>query len=221
MTQNIETSNNVQPGRTLSWYEVWIQAFTQPSVATYQALVQDPQASPKRAYIWIGLSVLAGAFITSVGTWLWTGAVLGLERTREADMLCGPLIAVVMTVLFIAMVAGGANLIARLFGGEGTYSALVYAFAAYTAPLSLISGVLGAIPSIGAFLALLLGCYALVLSVIAVKAVYKFEWWKAIVTLVLALPGIVVIVAFVVIMVLVFLGPLIQAMFELFMKGLQ
>ena len=221
MTQDIETSNNVQPGRTLSWREVWIQALTQPSVATYQALIQDPHASPKRAYIWIGLSVLVGAFISSVGTWLWPGEVLGLEGVREVDMLCGPLIATVVTVLFIAMVAGGSNLIARLFGGEGTYSAFVYACAAYTAPLSLISGVLGVIPLIRAFLALLLGCYALVLSVIAVKAVYKFAWWKAIVTLVLALPGIVVIVAFVVIVVLVFLDPLIQAMFELFMKGLQ
>ncbi len=169
MTQDTEISQDIQHSQVLSWHEVWIQALTQPSVATYQSLIQDPQASPKRAYGWVALNALIAFLISAVGTLLWIALGAAEGMSRIGGILCGLPIAVVLAVLGLAIMAGVSNLIARLFEGEGTYSALVYAFASYLAPLSLISGVLGLIPVLGGFLALLPGLYGLVLNVIAVK----------------------------------------------------
>jgi hypothetical protein len=224
MTQGIETSPDIdiQQGQALSWREVWIQALTQPSVATYQGLIQDPQASPKRAYSWMALSALIGFFISSISTLLWGALGLGEETVGGVGgLLCGLPVAVVFAVLGVAVMAGLSNLIARLFGGEGAYNALLYAFASYLAPLSLISGVLGVVPVIGVFLALLPGLYGLVLNVIAVKAVHKFAWWKAVVSSVVILLGIVIIVAVVVIALLILLGPAIQEVFQGVVTDLQ
>jgi MFS family permease len=215
MTQNTEISQDVQQvGQALSWREVWIQALTRPSVATYQSLIQAPQASPKRAYGWIALSALITFLISAMGTLLWgtLGEAEGMGGV--SSILCGLPVAAVLAVLGVAIMAGVSNLIARLFGGAGTYSALVYAFAAYLTPLSLISGVLSLVPILGVFLAPLPGLYGLVLNVIAVKAVHKFSWWKAVVSSVAVLLGIVVIVAVIVIMLLILLGPAIQGVFE-------
>jgi hypothetical protein len=221
MTQDIEMSNDVQSVRSLSLSETWIQALTQPSVATYQGIVQDPQASSKRAYGWLASSAALGFLISSISAALWGSLGSGEAPDNASSILCGLPVAVLLVILGVAIMAGLSNLIARMFGGEGTYSTLLYGIAAYTAPLSLIGSLIGAIPIIGVFLSLLPGLYGLVLNVIAVKAVHKFEWWKAVVSSVVVLLGLAVIVAVVVIMMLVLLGPAIQGVFESVVTDLQ
>ena len=56
---------------------------------------------------------------------------------------------------------------------------MIYAYASFTAPLSLISAAMGLIPVIGCA-GLFLGLYQLVLNVIAVKAVHQVDTGRAI-----------------------------------------
>jgi hypothetical protein len=106
-------------------------------------------------------------------------------------------------VLGFALVTGITQLVAKILGGSGTYSKLAYATAAYSAPLSLLTTALGAIPYVGYVTTPLGWIYGLVLNVIAVKAVNKFGWGKAIVpSAVLVVVGLILIVLWVVIVVI-------------------
>src|SRR5436190_10991858 len=55
-------SSNLQV-KTSSWNAIWLKALLQPYVATYEAFIRDPEASSKRAYIWVFTSVLLACFI--------------------------------------------------------------------------------------------------------------------------------------------------------------
>ncbi|NCQ35776.1 hypothetical protein GW813_12060, partial [bacterium] len=89
--------------------------------------------------------------------------------------------------------------VAKLFKGTGSYSQLVYAAAAFTAPLMLISGAISALSLIltpyivlcFSILSIGLGIYALVLWVVAVKGVNGFGWGEAVGSV--FLPGLVIV----------------------------
>jgi len=75
--------------------------------------------------------------------------------------------------------------IAKLFGGTGTYEKLLYAFAAITLPFTIISSILAlfsVIPYVGictGVISIGLSIYVLVLQVMAVKGVNRFDWGPA------------------------------------------
>jgi hypothetical protein len=169
------------PEASLPWHEVWITAVTKPSTSTFERLVQDPQASANRAYPWIFVS----ATIAFALSWLLQaaqGMVPGLL------VFCAPVVggaAILGTIFGTAII----QWLARSMGGLGTYDKTLYCFAAYGAPLGLLSSVLAPIPAVGAWLNLALNLYSLVLSVIALKAVHQFTWGKAVTAL--AIPGLI------------------------------
>jgi len=99
--------------------------------------------------------------------------------------ICGaPVGAVISTVVF-AIFVGVVQLVAKMFGGQGTFDQLAYTIAAIVTPFYLVSGLLallGAIPYVGlcfALVALLAGLYVLALEVMAVKGVNQFGWGQA------------------------------------------
>jgi len=128
------------------------------------------------------------------------------------NVICSPVVGII-AVLFFAIFVGITNLIARALGGTGTYSQLAYTVAAYSAPLSIISIVLSAIPVVGC-LNIVLGIYSLVLNVIAVKATHQFGWGQAIISSVVLWVLVFVLVAVIVIVVLALLGPAIGNIFS-------
>jgi hypothetical protein len=91
-------------------------------------------------------------------------------------------------------------------GGTGTYTELVYGWAASIPPLALIIGTLGSIPNVYA-VALNVGggLYGSVLQVTAIKAVHHFSWGRAIASVFL-IPVAVVLVAVAVIVFLTLVG---------------
>jgi hypothetical protein len=126
-------------------------------------------------------------------------------------------------VLGLMISAGLTQLIASALGGTGSYSKLVYAFATYSAPLAIISSIVGSIPYVN-YLAFPLSIYGMVLNVIAVKAVNQFGWGKAIASSWLILASIllvVVLVAVMVIAILTLLGPIIGSVFSGIIQGLE
>ena len=182
MSQEFGAFSPSQPRVPLSWTETWIKAVTRPSVTTYEEIVNDPAASSGRAYAWVFITALIGYGFTVISQQLVNIALDSATRGREAPTGAGPFLLVLfcgvpilslLSVLGLMFGAGVTNLIASILGGTGTYSKLVYAFAAYYAPLTLISSVLNAIPFIN-YLAFPLGLYAIALNLIAIKAVHQF-----------------------------------------------
>ena len=99
--------------------------------------------------------------------------------------LCASPFAGLLSVVFFALGVAIIQWIAKLFGGTGTYEKLLYAFAAITVPFTIVSSLfalLSAIPYVGICTGIIsfgLGIYALVLQVMAVKAVNRFGWGQA------------------------------------------
>lgn len=209
------------PAASLTWSEVWISALTRPSVATFEGFVQDPDATTRRAYNWVFISGLISYAITALGNMVFSA---GTQSTPDTSGTLGMLICVAPivalgSVLGLALSAGITQWIASALGGTGTYSKLAYAFAAYLAPLALISGGLTSIPYLN-LLSIPLSIYGIVLNVIAVKAVHQFSWEKAIASSVLILVAILALVACMVIVVLALLGPAIGNVFSEIMRDI-
>jgi hypothetical protein len=84
-------------------------------------------------------------------------------------------------VIFVGVV----QLIAKMFGGLGTFEQLAYATAAIVAPFSLVNSVLTlltAIPFVGfcfGLISLIAVVYVIALEVMAVKGVNQFGWGPA------------------------------------------
>lgn len=216
-------------GETLSIVETWIKALTSPTEETYTKIAKDPGASLGKAILWIFLVGLVGSLISGVLPSVFGTSLVPFgeeylpptfyERDFGSTILCSP-VAGILTVLSSLIATGIVYVFAKMLGGTGTYERLFYTFAAYQVPLELVISVLNPIPLIGC-LNLFLGLYALVLLVIATKAVMEFDWGKAVISSIV----IPIIIAIVVIGCLIFsfmvlLGPAIGNVFEGINEGL-
>lgn len=211
MADMADMSPDVVEGESLSWSETWIKAVTEPSEESYTTIVNDPEASPRKAYLWVFItSVIGYALVASLGG-LMAAGMLGMRGAGElaggffGALVCGGPVVGVISVIGLAIGAGIIQGIAKALGGEGTHSQLIYGMASYTAPISLVSSVLSIIPIVN-YLSIPLSIYGIVLNVIAVKATNKFSWGRAIGAS-LGILVLIALIAGVVILVLALLGP--------------
>jgi len=164
---------------TLPWARIWLAAVTRPSIATYQELARQPHVSSMDAWIWLfASSFLSGLFIS-------LGPIL--VRARPAfdqglALAVFTIIAVLAWAIFSVCIQG----IARIFKGEGTYQSLIYLFAAFSAPLMLVTSGLSLVPHSGLVL-IALYLYWLVLYSVAVQGAHQFSWMKAVGAVLLSL----------------------------------
>lgn len=212
-----EFSGDIGREESLTWSEIWIKAVTEPSEETYREIISDPGASNRKANTWVFLAAM-GAWILSalLGYFLGT-SLLGTQMDSGPTILVGSLIcagpmAGVFAILSLGISSGIRQAVARLLGGEGQRRELAFAMAAYIAPLVLLSSLLSALPVIK-YLSYLISLYTLVLNVVAIKAVNRFEWGKAVLAS-LSVLLVAVGVALVVILLLVLLGPSIGEIFN-------
>ena len=187
------------------WLQIWIKAVTKPSEQTFVDITESPDMSARMAYIWI---FIAGTITTIIQTFMLTiqratgaGSILkqipGLEQYIPQTVgrgggigvliggLCFSPFAGLFYVLFFALGVAIIQWIAKLFGGTGTYEKMLYAFAAISVPVAIVSSLfslLGVVPFVGICTGLLsvgLVIYSLVLQVMAVKGVNRFGWGQA------------------------------------------
>ena len=185
---------------SLSWEQVWILAVLHPSPATFEKLIKDPAATPRRAYKWMffttmiiiaialplqyflggnaNLKNLAAQSNYPASTWIVVWIVL--------IPVCG-----LLSILGLMIEAARLQWIAGWLGGSGYYEDLVYALAAFEVPLGVASALISVIPVIGG-LSQLLSFYSFLLALIAIKTVNQFSWGKAVWCVVL--PGLILIV---------------------------
>ena len=220
------------PSGLSEWMTVWREALTRPSDQTFARIAQSPNARSTTALLWVFLGSLLNFFIV----FLLQGAVfnqmmqdpnLGLEGVPNMPVgggiltaICGaPIAALIQTVLFAAII-GIVQLLARMFGGRGTFDQLTYAIAAIVTPFYLVSSVvtlLTAIPFAGFCFGLLgfaLALYVLVVEVMAVKGVNQFGWGQAIASLLLPVLAIACCISLVLGSILSVLAPEFYQMFE-------
>ncbi|MGE5073934.1 MAG: YIP1 family protein [Anaerolineae bacterium] len=194
----------LQPAGPMSFVQTWRDALTKPSEQTFARIASSPNATATTAFIWIFIATLVQFFVSFlVGNagqaqlLRQLGAGQNLPNpglgSRLGTVICGAPIAAIIAVVFFAVFLGIMQLIARAFGGHGTFDQLAYAIASIVVPMNLIGVVftlLAAIPFVGlcfAALSLILGIYALVLEIMAVKGVHQISWLGAAVSA-LALP---------------------------------
>jgi len=135
------------PGRTFAWYEVWLKALTQRDFKSYQELLNDPLAGPRRAYWWTfcaailsGLSTLALVQTFSPGT-IDAGPFLG---TFSFSQLGWAMSGAAFGGLGLLLVAATLNLIARSFGGAGNFARSVYMTSAWASAVIVCVNILPA-----------------------------------------------------------------------------
>ncbi len=162
-------------------------AVTRPGELTYQAIASSPAASGLTAWWWICLASLISSFVLQAagGSLKSPVGVLGWLMSALFQ-------AVMVSVSFLILV-WLLNLFARPFGGHAGFVQAAYTIAAINFPLTICTA-LPAVPrvlpypasGVAVLLELLLGCYQLVLTVIAAKAVHRISWAGAIVAAVAA-----------------------------------
>ena len=172
----------------LTWFEAWKLVVTQPYEESFETVLADPQASPNRAYTWVFVAGLIGG-VLDVGAQSIRGSIFNnlfafnnnnnLNFSPICGVICTP-VGAALAVVFLIIAVGLQHLVARAVGGKGLFDDLVYACAAFAAPLSLISSALGLVPLLGCF-SIFVYVYALGLNVIAVKTVHRLDTMRAII----------------------------------------
>lgn len=189
------------PSGVSEWFSIWREAITRPSDQTFARIAQSPNAKMTTAFLWIFFSSLISSLLTLPARGVAMRQMMqnfGLEgqlpdagRSGLLAVICGVPISAIVSVVLFAIVVGIVQLLARMFGGRGTFDQLAYAIAAIVTPFYMISGVLGllsAIPIAGwcfGILGFFAALYVLALEVMAVKGVNQFEWWQALASMLL------------------------------------
>lgn len=188
------------PSGFSQWMSVWRDAITRPSDETFARLALSPNAKSSTAFLWIFLGSLVNFFLASLVqgrlmNQMMQNSDLGIQIPAGGGGLltaiCGAPIGAVISVAFFALGVGVIQVIAKMFGGRGTFEQLAYAIAAILTPFYLVSGLLtllSAIPYAGFCFGLLgfaVGIYVLVLEIMAVKGVNQFGWGAAAASLLL------------------------------------
>jgi len=223
------------------WIAIWIKAVTKPSEQTFVDITESPDMNSKTAYIWVFIAgtlsgiiqAFAAAIRMATGVASQFSQIPGLEKYLPQSTsgggnfvfslvggLCASPFAGLLSVVFFALFVAIIQWIAKLFGGTGTYEKLLYAFAAITVPFTIVSSLfalLSVIPFVGICVGVIsfgVSIYAIVLEVMALKAVNRFGWGQAAGSL--FLPGCVVFIicACMVIGGLAIMGPMIGNVFK-------
>ena len=175
----------------------YIKVLTKPSAATFA----EEMGKAAWNIVWVQLLALAiisavlGYFARLIGssfiptTMGSTTMSPAMQQVAAISSSFGQIIGVPLG-FFIGV--GILYLIAKAFGGQGTFLAQGYTYLLFEVPLGIITAVLGLIPILGALVAIAVGIYALVLEIFSIMAVHRLSGGKA--TLVVFIPVIVVFV---------------------------
>jgi hypothetical protein len=155
-----------------SVFRQWQAVLLRPSVATFDA--QLPSANWN--VVWIGLVILGVA--RAIFGFISAAETAGITHTTGPGFgtIVGGFIGVFIGFF---IVAGVLYLVAKLFGGTGTFMPYAYALALFFVPLGIISAVAGIIPVLGALVAIAAGLYEIYLAILATASVHRLDMGKS------------------------------------------
>lgn len=166
-----------------TWSETWKQVVSNPSKELFQQIMNDPQASFRRAITWIYLGGVGIAIIVFVLPIMVIASLVDtpLDSSIAIPLLCiGPVIGgILISLLFLGNVAT-IHWLSHLFGGRGSFATTAYVLASIVTPFSLINVLLLLIPILGWLMIYVMGVYQLIVTILAIQALYDFGWGQAI-----------------------------------------
>jgi Yip1 domain len=192
----------------------YIRVLTKPSAATFA----EEQGKAAWNIVWIQLIIYA-VILAALG---YIGSLIGLSfgafsslmntgslsssgvnpGTLQAASASGSFGEIILVPLGFFIVVGVYYLLAKAFGGQGTFLAQGYSFLLYQVPIGILSGVIGLIPILGGIVAFALYIYGIVLNVFLIMATHRLSGGKA--TAVVLIPIAVIAVLFCVLGVIFF-----------------
>ncbi len=161
----------------------YIKVLTRPSAATFA----EEQGKASWDIVWVQLIIYAivaavlgylallispNQFSTTSSSALSPGMVQAISLSTGFG-----LILLIPIGFFIGV--GIYYLIAKAFGGQGTFLAQSYTTLLYSVPIGILSFALRLIPILGALVAFALSIYGIVLQVFAIMAVHRLSGGKA------------------------------------------
>ena len=217
------------PSGVSGWISTWRETLTRPNENTYARIALSPEAKLSTALLWVFLGSLVNFFLASLvqgrlmNQMVQNYGIEGIPMESGGGLLtaiCGAPIGALISVVFFALGVGVFQLIAKMFGGRGTYEQLAYALAAIVTPFYFFSGVLtlfSAIPYLGAcfgILGFVAALYVLYLEITAVKGVNQVGWGAAIASVLLPAFAIACCIAVGLVSIFSMLGPEAAEIFE-------
>ncbi|OLB47094.1 MAG: hypothetical protein AUH05_00740 [Ktedonobacter sp. 13_2_20CM_53_11] len=164
----------------------YIKVLTRPSITTFA----EEKGKATWGIIWaqfIGLGIIC-AILQSLGLLILppnynsiAGATAGLSSSTLLvfSIVFFAIVEILLTPVSFLASGGILFLIARIFGGKGTYREQIYTTLLYGVPMVILSYLLFLVPVAGAWLLYLPHIYSLVLLIISMMAVHQFGRGKA------------------------------------------
>jgi hypothetical protein len=183
-----------EPFETLGWLDIWGYAISKPSVSTFQELLQDPK-SKLSPYLWVGMALLL-SYLIQIGLQALFGISTFSALTSQMEnqfgalssfigtaslmsLVCCAPFAALLGVLGFIISCGIYHMLAKMFGGTGTFSQVAFTASTFYVPLTVILAVLGSLPVAGPFLVFPVSIYMLVLFGISINAVHGIGGGKS------------------------------------------
>src|SRR6266704_2638485 len=171
----------------------YIRVLTKPSAATFA----EEQGKAAWNIVWVqllGIAIFSAIFVFLIFQLVLPSTMSNSNVPAETVAVTEGMVVVLALSVIILMPlvffigVGIYYLIARVFGGQGTFLAQSYSTLLFYIPLSIADLVLGLIPFLGSLVGLAASIYQIVLSVFMVMAVHRLSGGKA--TFVILLPAI-------------------------------
>ncbi|NJD59363.1 MAG: hypothetical protein C3F13_07190 [Anaerolineales bacterium] len=181
------------PPKHMNILETWFTAI-KPSQSNFAEILNDPKASTRRGLLWFFLGTMISSLIDLL-VMMFNGSFqsnnMTLFGTSNSVILMAlyALIIIASNAIFLIspylVMAGGTNIIARVFMKQGDFGRLVYLTSAFTAPMILLYTISRYIGRFGwpPFAILI---YELVSWGAAIIAVYNIRTGKAILITIVA-----------------------------------
>lgn len=191
-----DTSSLSKPqatAKSYAFYDVWLTVLTSFDMASYEDILNDPEAGAGRGFEWVAyagiisgllapLSLISNPQFTELRNMPEFNGLFGNMGTTALMVVMAfalALLTPLISVIGVAISAGVQNVLALFFGGNGHYGRTVYALAAYIAPITILIALLGIIPFVGQCLTSIIGLYNIVLNVRALRAAHSISIWQA------------------------------------------
>lgn len=174
-------------------WQKWLNVTTRPGVASFAQ--ELPTANWRDIWLsLVGLGILTA--ITGAIAALYTSQTITIPRTDGTSTTIHiPTGTSWFTIIGVplAFFIGVAILfvVAKLFGGTGTFLEQSYAMMLYYVPIQAVTAVLGLLPFFGGLAAFVLGIYEIVLAVFAIAASQRLTTGKSVA--VVLLPAVILI----------------------------
>ena len=186
-----------------SIFQTWINALTKPGEAFFAAEREKSSAALSNALLWVFaasvISALLGVLQSSIlssamGVFDQVMELLPSElqdeitTSEETGAAVGPTFSlsyIVFGPVLFLIGTGIYHVLASLLGGRGgQYGRYTYLYSTFSAPLMILTSILGFIPVIGGVIGFVLGVYQMVLAYFATKVEYSLTKGRAIIVVV-------------------------------------